>query len=128
MARRPTFLELLLDAGVNRVLGAFVEAGEHRIINLFTRDQLDHNARGKVAHFKRTLSDQRPVVVAELTGDLGPAAVEFLDRKDYRMWDLELGRPLEDGHHPFMVVAIPEETLAGERGLLIQEAVGVIRA
>ena len=59
LARRPTFLELLLDAGVNRVLGAFVEAGEHRIINLFTRDQLDHDTRGKIAHFERPLANER---------------------------------------------------------------------
>jgi FkbM family methyltransferase len=70
----------------------------------------------------RTLSDHRPVIVAELTGDKGPAAVGFLASKGYRMWDLEAGRPLGDDHHPFMVVAIPEEGLAGTRSLAIQEA------
>ena len=70
----------------------------------------------------RTLSDHRPVVVAELTGDRGPAAVEFLGRHGYRMWDLETGLPLGDGPHPFMVVAIAEEGLAGDRARSIQQA------
>jgi FkbM family methyltransferase len=70
----------------------------------------------------RTLDGHRPVVVSELTGDGGPAAVEFLGRHGYRMWDLESGRPLGDGPHPFMIVAIPDETLAGERSLAIRRA------
>jgi FkbM family methyltransferase len=73
----------------------------------------------------RTLSLHRPVVVSELTGDLGPDAVEFLGRQGYRMWDLESGRPLGDGRHPFMIVALPEEELSGKRSQLIQEALQV---
>lgn len=70
----------------------------------------------------RTLSEHRPVVVSELTGDHGPAAVAFLGRLGYRMWDLESGRPLGEGPHPFMIVAIAEEALAQGRSIRIAEA------
>jgi FkbM family methyltransferase len=73
----------------------------------------------------RTLSLHRPLVVSELTGDLGPDAVDFLARRGYRMWDLESGRPLGDGRFPFMIVAIPEEEIAGTRSQLILEALGI---
>jgi FkbM family methyltransferase len=72
-----------------------------------------------------TLSRHRPVVVSELTGDLGPDAVDVLGRQGYRMWDLESGRPLGDGRFPFMIVAIPEEEIAGRRSELIQEALQI---
>jgi FkbM family methyltransferase len=69
-----------------------------------------------------TLSHHRPIIVSELTGRGGPAAVEFLECRDYRMWDLESGRVLGDGAHPFMVVAIPEEKLPETRARAVQEA------
>jgi FkbM family methyltransferase len=71
-----------------------------------------------------TLAGQRPIIVSELTGDDGPAAVEFLTCRGYRLWDLESGRDLGNGSgpHPFMVAAIPEEELATGRSLRIQAA------
>jgi FkbM family methyltransferase len=68
------------------------------------------------------LSYHRPVVVSELTGAGGPAAVALLRGYNYRMWDLESGQGLEDGHHPFMVVAIPAEAQELERNLDVRRA------
>jgi FkbM family methyltransferase len=70
----------------------------------------------------RTLASGRPVIVSELTGERGPDAVGLLARLGYRIWDLESGRPLGAGPHPFMVVAIPDEHLEEERGRLIMAA------
>ena len=50
--------ELLLDARVGGVLGAFVKAREHRIVDLLSFDQIDHDTRRFIAHFKRPLADK----------------------------------------------------------------------
>ncbi len=36
----------LLDAGFNRIFGAFIQTGEHGIRHCFAIDELDHHARG----------------------------------------------------------------------------------
>jgi FkbM family methyltransferase len=70
----------------------------------------------------RTLAEERPIVVSELNGEGGPIVVARLAEAGYRMWDLESSRPVADDQHPFMVVAIPGETLDGERARRIQDA------
>ena len=86
-----------------------------------TTGRREDGYRGRVSsmrskeHSGRWL-DHRPILVSELTGEGGPAAVALLESRDYRMWDLESGRLLGDGSHPFMVAAIPEETLDGNAG------------
>src|SRR6478736_6128893 len=50
---------LFLNAGVRGLPGAFVEAGEYRIIHLLALDQIDHDRRRLVTHLERPLTDQR---------------------------------------------------------------------
>jgi FkbM family methyltransferase len=66
------------------------------------------------------LAEDRPIIVSELTG--GPEAAALLRSHGYRMWDVESGRPVEDGHLPFLVVAIAGEALEDERSLKIRRA------
>src|SRR5262249_4178186 len=71
-ALRPLPLEyawfaLLLNTGIGSVLGALIESGEHRIVNLLAVDQLQHHARRLVSHLERPLADER--VDAPLLGD-----------------------------------------------------------
>jgi len=50
---------LLLNAGRGSVLGAFVEAGEHRIIDLLVGDEVQHHRGCLIAHLERPLADER---------------------------------------------------------------------
>ena len=55
---RPSSHVLLLDAGVDCILGAFVKPGEDRILNLLAFNEIDHHRRCLVAHFERSLADE----------------------------------------------------------------------
>jgi hypothetical protein len=70
----------------------------------------------------RTLERSRPVIVSELTGEEAGSAIELLVRHEYRMWDLESGRVVENGSQPFMAVAIPSEVVDTARGAAIRQA------
>ena len=73
-----------------------------------------------------TLARHRPVVLSELTGEEGAEVVRFLDEHGYTMWDLESGRPVAPGDHPFMVVAIPAERVEGDRARRVLAALKVV--
>jgi hypothetical protein len=115
-----------VGAGKVRIIATRVETIDHlvachaappRVVKL----DIEGGELDALRGASRTLVDHRPIVVSELTGDHGPAAVEFLRRRGYRMWDLESGRPVGDGPHPFMIVAIPDEALASERSRRVLE-------
>ena len=65
---------------------------------------------------RRTLAAHRPIIVSEVAGDGAGAVIETLRRSEYRLWDLESGRPVGDGALPFMVVALPGEASDSTRG------------
>jgi FkbM family methyltransferase len=76
-----------------------------------------------------TLDAHRPIVIAELAGDRGAEVLAFLADRSYRLWDLESGLPIEPqpGETPFMVVAIPPEEVASDRGRRILDALDARR-
>ena len=51
--------------------------------------------------------------------------IHLLSRENYRMWDLETSQSVGPEDRPFMIVAIPEEQVQGERAQKIQAAIGV---
>jgi FkbM family methyltransferase len=73
-----------------------------------------------------TLARHRPVVLSELTGKEGAGVVRLLDEHGYTMWDLESGRPVAPGDHPFMIVAIPTERVGGDRARRVLAALKVV--
>jgi FkbM family methyltransferase len=62
-----------------------------------------------------TLDEHRPVVVSELAGDEGTLVLGLLYGRGYRFWNLETGEAVGAGPCPFMVVALPGESLETER-------------
>jgi FkbM family methyltransferase len=73
---------------------------------------------------RRILGMHRPIVVTELGGDAGPVARALLRRADYRVWDIESGRPADSGPSPFLALAVPAERLDSARGRRVVAAVG----
>lgn len=127
LGRSVTAGEIAVGSGKVRVIEMRIEtldrlvehhAAAPRFVKLDIEGGELHALRGA----RRTLATHRPIVASELTGDAGPAAVGFLRDQGYRLWDLESGEPVGHGHRPFMVVAIPDEELMGERSLRIREA------
>jgi FkbM family methyltransferase len=130
LGRSATAGEIAVGTGKVQVIETRVETIDHLVESRaayprVVKMDIEGGELSALEGAARTLSEHRPVVVSELTGDLGPDAVKFLGRRGYRMWDLESGRPLDEGQHPFMVVAIPEEGLEAERGRSIRQALQV---
>jgi len=71
----------------------------------------------------RTLRDRRPVVVTELACEAGAEVVRLLDARGYAIWDLETGRAVAPGDHPFMAVAVHRDDAATARAERIRRAV-----
>jgi FkbM family methyltransferase len=70
----------------------------------------------------RTLAEHGPIVFSELSGDAGARVITFFRARRYLLWDLEGGREVGPGDVPFMVVALPDRSVEGERGLAVREA------
>lgn len=75
-----------------------------------------------LAGASRALANHRPLVISELAGDEGPAVVDFLESRGYRLWNLETGEPVVAGRCPFMVVGVAEPDLDGERAGRVRAA------
>ena len=127
LGQEPTTGELSLGSGRVRLIETKVETidalverldAPPRVIKLDIEGGEIHALEGAA----RTLADHRPIVVSELNGATGPDAVELLVRAGYRLWDLESGQTIDQGGHPFMVLAIPAESVDDARGLRIQKA------
>ncbi len=71
-----------------------------------------------------TLTRHRPIVISELAGNQGAAVIRLLAARDYRMWDLETGRPVVPDLPPFMIVAIPTGAAHGERARRLLKTIG----
>jgi hypothetical protein len=64
----------------------------------------------------RTIATARPIILAELNGDAGRAVARSLDRSEYRLWDVESGRPVAAGEAPFLALGLPTEQFETPRG------------
>lgn len=127
LGRAPTAGEMAVGKGEVQIIEAKVEtidglvqrhAARPRVVKMDIEGGEVHALEGAV----RTLADDRPIVVSELTGDGGPAAIARLAQAGYRMWDLESGQSVVADRHPFMVVGVPNEALDGGRDLKVQVA------
>jgi FkbM family methyltransferase len=66
---------------------------------------------------RNVLAESRPIVISELNGAGGQEVLEILSGAGYRIWDLETGRIVDPSEpRPFMVVALPEESVETPRG------------
>ena len=75
----------------------------------------------------RTIDVHRPLVLSELGGTEGSNVVQFLNDRDYRLWDLETGEAVGSGVHPAMVVGVHAGMIESDRGRRVLDALEALR-